>query len=266
MSDPTPGRDDCGILARADGASMAYRRILHGDSETPKPTVVFLHGLLSDMEGGKANHLAAHAESAGFDFLRFDMFGHGKSSGDFTDGCIGRWRDDALAAIDDLTEGPLILVGSSMGGWVGLLAAVARPARVRAFVGIAPAPDFTVAMEAALTPDQRATLSRGEIVHIADTEEPCGTYPVSRILLDDGRANLLLQAPIPFSGPVRILQGMQDASVDWHTALAIADRLAAADTQITLIKDGDHRLSRLQDLALLTRTLDTLIATLTAEG
>lgn len=259
MSDPTPGRDDCGILARADGASIAYRRVLPADPESPRPTVVFLHGLLSDMEGGKANHLAAQAESEGFGFLRFDMFGHGKSSGAFTEGCIGRWRDDALAAIDALTEGPLVLVGSSMGGWVGLLAAVARPERVGAFVGIAPAPDFTTAMEAALTDAQRAALARDEIVQIADTEEPCGTYPVSRILLEDGRANLLLQAPIRFSGPVRILQGQRDASVDWRTALGIAERLESADTQITLIKDGDHRLSRPADLALLSHTVAALV-------
>lgn len=263
MSDPIPGRDDSGILTRADGASIAYRRVLPADPETPLPTVVFLHGLLSDMEGSKARCLAEHAAVRGFGYLRFDMFGHGLSSGTFTDAGVGRWRDDALAVIDDLTEGPLILVGSSMGGWVALLAALARPERVGALIGIAPAPDFTTAMEAALTAEQAAALGRGEIVHIADTEEPCGTYPVGRALLDQGRANLLLGGPIAFSGPVRILQGQRDASVDWPTALRIAERLAAPDTQITLIKDGDHRLSRPADLALLTHTLDTLMALLT---
>ncbi|SBW11231.1 conserved hypothetical protein [uncultured Alphaproteobacteria bacterium] len=266
MPDPIPGRHDCGILARADGASIAYRRVTPGDPETPFPTVVFLHGLLSDMEGGKAVRLAEHAESAGFGYVRFDMFGHGLSSGAFADAGVGRWRDDALAVIDDLTEGPLILVGSSMGGWVALLAALARPERVRALIGIAPAPDFTTAMEAALTAEQAAALARGEIVHIADAEEPCGTYPVGRALLEEGRGNLLLGGPIRFSGPVRILQGQRDASVDWHTALAIAERLTGDDVQVALIKDGDHRLSRPQDLALLTHTLDTLLALPSAEA
>lgn len=261
MSDPIPGRDDCGILTRADGASIAYRRTIVPPGKTPAPTVVFLHGLMSDMEGGKATHLHAHADSAGLGFLRFDMFGHGVSSGKFTDGCIGRWRDDTLAVIDGLTEGPLVLVGSSMGGWVALLAAIARPDRVKAVIGIAPAPDFTEdSMWPALTEDQREALARGEIVEIADDDEPCGTYPVTRLMIEDGRNNLLLRKPIPFSGPVRILQGMRDASVDWQTALAIADKLDSADTRITLIKDGDHRLSRPDDLALLTRTLDALLA------
>lgn len=261
MSDPMPGRDDCGILSRADGASIAYRRVIAPPTDTPRPTVIFLHGLMSDMEGGKATCLHRHAESEGFDFIRFDMFGHGLSSGAFTDGCIGRWRDDTLAVIDELTTGPLVLVGSSMGGWVALLAAVARPERVKALIGIAPAPDFTEdSMWAEMTPEQKAALERDGIVEIADADNPCGVYPVSRIMIADGRDHLLLRAPIPFTGPVRILQGMRDASVDWRTALKIADRLDGADVQVNLIKDGDHRLSRDDDLALLTRTLDALIA------
>jgi pimeloyl-ACP methyl ester carboxylesterase len=260
MSDPTPGRDDCGILARSDGASIAYRRVIAATTDTPRPTVIFLHGLMSDMEGSKALHLHAYAESQGLDYLRFDMQGHGLSSGKFTDGCIGRWLDDALAVIDDLTEGPLLLVGSSMGGWVGLLAAVARPDRVEAFVGIAPAPDFTEdSMWAGMTPSQKAELAANGIVEIADADNPCGTFPITKLMIEDGRKNLLLRQPIRFAGPVRILQGMQDTSVDWHTALKLADALDSPDTQITLIKDGDHRLSRPQDLALLTRTLDALI-------
>ncbi len=261
MSDPTPGRDDCGILSRVDGASIAYRRVIAAPTDTPKPTVIFLHGLMSDMEGSKAAHLHAYAESQGLDYLRFDMLGHGLSSGKFTEGSIGRWRDDALAVIDDLTEGPLVLVGSSMGGWVGLLAATARPDRVKAFVGIAPAPDFTEdSMWAGMSPAQKAELDANGIVEIADTDNPCGTFPITKLMIEDGRRNLLLRQPIPFAGPVRILQGMQDASVDWHTALKLADALDGSDTQITLIKDGDHRLSRPTDLALLTRTLDALIA------
>ena len=260
MSDPTPGRDDCGILARSDGASIAYRRVIAAPTDSPRPTVIFLHGLMSDMEGSKATHLHEYAEIQGLDYIRFDMLGHGLSSGEFTDGSIGRWRDDTLAVIDELTEGPLVLVGSSMGGWVGLLAAVARPDRVQGFVGIAPAPDFTEdSMWADMTPSQKTELDAKGIVQIADADNPCGTFPITRLMIEDGRQNLLLRQPIPFPGPVRILQGMQDASVDWHTALKLADALESPDTQATLIKDGDHRLSRPQDLALLTRTLEALI-------
>jgi pimeloyl-ACP methyl ester carboxylesterase len=257
MCDPLAGRDDCGILTRDDGASIAYRRIVCPAGDTPRPTVVFLHGLMSDMEGGKAIHLARHALDAGFSFLRFDTFGHGKSSGAFTDGTIGRWRDDALAVIDTLTAGPLILVGSSMGGWVALLAARARPERVKALLLIAPAPDFTEnAMWAGMNDAEKAALARNGIVQLREGDR---TYPVSRALIEDGREHLLLRAPIPFAGPVRILQGMRDESVDWRTAPAILDRLQSADVTLTLVKDGDHRLSRPQDLSRLTRTLDLLI-------
>ncbi|MBN2753017.1 MAG: alpha/beta hydrolase [Rhodospirillaceae bacterium] len=257
MSDPISGRDERGILARTDGASIAYRRVLCHQGNSLSPTVIFLHGLMSDMEGGKAIQLAAHAVLSGFSFVRFDMFGHGKSSGDFTDGCIGRWRDDTLAVIDELTSGPVILVGSSMGGWVMLLAALARPERVKALIGIAPAPDFTEdTLRPAMTPADIETFNREGCVHLHDND---GTYPVSRLLMEDGAQNLLLRHPIPFTGPVRILQGMQDTSVPWRTALTLADRLESTNTTITLVKDGDHRLSRTQDLLLLTRTLDALM-------
>lgn len=257
MSDPTTGRDVRGILARADGASIAYRRVAAPPCDNPSPTVIFLHGLMSDMMGGKAVQLAEHAAARGFPFLRFDTFGHGESSGAFTDGTIGRWRDDALAAIDQLTQGPLVLVGSSMGGWVALLAALARPERVKALLLIAPAPDFTEnAMWAGMTDAEKTALARDGIVHLREGDR---TYPVSRALIEDGRAHLLLRDAIRFSGPVRILQGMRDESVDWRTALSLSDRLQAADVALTLVKDGDHRLSRPQDLARMTRELDSLM-------
>lgn len=263
MPDLRSGRDASGILARTNGASIAYRRIPCLPGHTPMPTVVFLHGLMSDMHGGKAEALAEHAERRGFGFLRFDMFGHGESSGAFTEGTIGRWRDDALAAIDELTEGPVVLVGSSMGGWVMLLAAIARPQRVKALLGIAAAPDFTeTEMWAQMPQNLRDALVRDGIVHLEDTDG--SVFPVSRGLIADGRDNLLLQAPIPFAGPVRLLQGMRDASVPWKTALAIADRLTGEDVRVALVKDGDHRLSRPQDLDLLTRTLDALLAAVAA--
>jgi len=257
VSDPMSGRDERGILPRADGASIAYRRVVCPNEHTRAPTVIFLHGLMSDMEGGKAVQLAAHAELSGFSFLRFDMFGHGKSSGTFTEAGVARWRDDTLAVIDELTEGPLILIGSSMGGWVMLLAALARPERVKALIGIAPAPDFTEdTIRPAMTPADVATFDRDGLVHLTDDD---GTYPVGRPLMEEGAANLLLRGPIPFTGSVRILQGMRDTSVPWGTALRIADRLETDDVTVTFVKDGDHRLSRTQDLLLLTRTLDALM-------
>jgi len=244
-----------GTLTRPDGATIAYER-LAGAS----PGLVFLGGFRSDMTGTKAMFIDGYCRRHRRAFLRFDYFGHGRSSGDFAEGTIGRWRDDAVAVIDALTEGPQILVGSSMGGWIMLLAALARPDRIAALVGIAPAPDFTQELlPGRLTPAQRREIADKGSVVLPSDYDPAG-YLYTRALIEDGRRHLLLGAPIPLDIPVRLLHGLADESVPWQLSLRLAERLAGRDLTVTLIKDGDHRLSSEADLARLERTLDELLA------
>ncbi len=217
-------------MDRGDGVRLAY-------ALTPGkgPTLVFLPGFMSDMQGNKALSLEAQARVSGHAMLRLDYSGHGSSGGRFAKGSISRWRDDVLCFIDVLVPGPLLLVGSSMGGWLALLAALARPARVGGLVLIAPAPDFT----------------RWD----ADKK----MIPAFRV---DGNSNCVMEAAIPLACPVRILHGQQDETVPWRLSLDLADLLTSTDVQLHLIKDGDHRLSRPQDIAQLTRTVDELRAAL----
>ena len=242
-----------GETDRGDGVALAWVR-------TPGrgPTTVFLPGFNSDMTGTKAMLAEAFCAEHGTGCLRLDYSGHGASGGAFTDGTIGRWTDDVLALIDQLTEGPLVLVGSSMGGWIALLAALARPERVAGLIGIAAAPDFTEElMWQAMMPEERARLERDGVLHLpSQYGDPT---PVTAALIADGRTRLLLDRPIPLRCPVRLLHGQADPDVPWQTALRLAERLEADDVQATLIKDGDHRLSRPSDLALLRRALGDLL-------
>jgi pimeloyl-ACP methyl ester carboxylesterase len=243
-----------GRLNRGDGVELAWVK-----TEGRTPTLVFLPGYRSDMTGDKATALATFCAGQGRAMLRFDYSGHGASGGRFEDGTIGMWTADALTVIDRLTEGPLILVGSSMGGWIALLCALARQDRVAALVGIAAAPDFTeLLMWQALTFEQRARIMERSIIHVPSRYgDPT---PITRGLIEDGRNHLLLSAPIPLHCPVRLLQGQADPDVPWEMALRIAEQLESADVQMTLVKDGDHRLSRPQDLALLRGVLGGLLA------
>jgi pimeloyl-ACP methyl ester carboxylesterase len=252
--DPSTAVQEPGWLERPDGTRIAYRR-----TAGRTPGVVFLGGFMSDMTGTKATALEAHMRARGHAYVRFDYLGHGASSGRFVDGTIGRWAEDAVSVLDRLTEGPQVLVGSSMGGWLMLLAALARPERVAGLVGIAAAPDFTEdLMWAAWDAPTRERLVRDGAIALPSAygEAP---YTIARALIEDGRRHLLLRAPVPLHCPVRLLQGMADPDVPWRTALALADRLAAADVTVTLVKDGDHRLSRPQDLALLAGLVDGLL-------
>lgn len=215
---------------------------------------------MSDMTGTKALALEAHCRSAGRAFIRFDYAGHGQSGGSFAEGTIGGWLDDALAVIDAVAEGPQILVGSSMGGWIALLAALARPERVRGLVLIAPAPDFTEKMIwAGLSKAERETLMRDGVVYQPSEYGP-EPYAISRKLIEDGRKHLLLDAPINLACPVRLLHGMLDRDVPWEYSLRIADRLVAGDVVVTLVKEGDHRLSTPADLDRLGRAVDEVSA------
>ena len=235
------------ILVLADGTRLAYRRIAAQPGDA-RPGLLFLSGFASDMTGTKGAALEAWAKERGRAMLRFDYSGHGQSSGAFRDGTIGRWTEDALAMLDRLTQGPQILVGSSMGGWVMLLVALARPDRIAGLVGIAAAPDFTEDLMWAQM--QKLTLTRlmteGVILQPSQYQE--APMEISRALIEDGRRHLLLRGPIDIRCPVRLLHGTADPDVPWSTSTRLAERLASADVTVTLVKDGDHRLSRRQDL------------------
>lgn len=207
------------------------------------PGVIFLGGFRSDMTGTKATALEQACAKNGRAFVRFDYFGHGQSTGNFTDGTIGRWREDAIAVLDDLSAGPQVLVGSSMGGWLMLLAALARPARVAGLVGIAAAPDFTEElMWNTFDPPIRETLETTGVYLEPSPYDPEPT-PITMRLIEDGRAHLVLPHPIPFTGPVRLVHGMDDPDVPWQQAVRTAEALTSDDVVLTLIKGGDHRLS-----------------------
>ncbi|MGF1453836.1 MAG: alpha/beta hydrolase [Alphaproteobacteria bacterium] len=243
-------------LDRSNGETIAYWR-----SEGQGVGLVWLSGFHSDMTGSKAVRVADWAAASGRPCLRFDYFGHGASSGAFSNGTIGCWRDDTLAALDGLTDGPQILVGSSMGGWLALLAALARPDRVAGLVLIAPAPDFTEDLMWAGFPDAVKTelQETGRWMRpSAYGDEP---YPITMDLIEDGRSHLLLRAPIALSCPVRILHGMDDADVPWQRSLTLLERLQAADVTATFVKGGDHRLSTEADLERLTATIAALAET-----
>jgi pimeloyl-ACP methyl ester carboxylesterase len=243
------------FFQRDDGVALAYRATT---GSPHAPTLVFLPGFRSDMTGDKATALAAIAASAGFPSLRLDYSGHGASGGDFETGTISMWRDDALLLIDRLTSGDIVLVGSSMGGWIGLLIALLRPARIKAFIGIAAAADFARdLMWPSLPEEARETIMRDGVWR---TESPYGGETIiTRALIEDGIKNCILDSEVKLNIPVRLLQGMRDEDVPWTTALQIADKMTGEDVRITLIKDGDHRLSRPQDIALLCATVSDIL-------
>src|SRR5271155_3356534 len=231
------------ILARLNGATIAYHRLAGA-----RPGIVFLGGFRSDMAGTKALFLEGYCRARGRAYVRFDYFAHGQSSGDFADGTISRWRDDAIAVIDSLTEGPQILVGSSMGGWIMVLAALARKERVAALIGVAAAPDFTTdLLPLRLTEAERQTLYKAGRIVVPSPYDPAG-YLYTTALIEDGDRNLVLRGGIALSCPVRLLHGMADESVPWQQSLKLAERVQSADVALTLVKDGDHRLSRDADL------------------
>ena len=227
------------------------RRIAYHHTAGAAPGVVFLGGFRSDMGGTKAVHLQAWAERTGRAFLRFDYSGHGESAGEFLDGAIGDWAEDAVAAISALTQGPQVLVGSSMGGWMSLLVARALPGRVAGLVGIAAAPDFTEdSMWAGFSAAQRADLAaRGRVDLPSDySDDP---YVITRRLIEDGRQHLVLRDPMPLPFPVRLLQGTADTDVPPSVALRLLDHADSPDLRLTLVKGADHRFSTPECLALI---------------
>ncbi len=218
--------------------------------------VVFLGGFKSDMEGTKAVHLQEWAEANGRPFLRFDYTGHGQSSGDFVDGCIGDWARDAMEAITTLTEGPQVLVGSSMGGWISLLVCRAMPSKVRGLVGVAAAPDFTEdSMWANFDDAQRQMiLANGQLELPSEySDEP---YIITKKLIEDGRDQLVLRTPLPLPFPVRFLQGTADVDVDQSVALQLLDHVSGEDIRLTLVKGANHSFSSPECLTMITDAID----------
>jgi pimeloyl-ACP methyl ester carboxylesterase len=241
------------FLSCSDGSALAYRRL-----PGAAPGIVFLTGLRSDMSGTKARYLDDWCRQRGRAYVRFDYFGHGASSGNFADGTVGRWADDVIAVLDQLTEGPQILVGSSLGGWLMLLAALARPQRIAALVGVAAAPDATEdLLWPRLDAAQRRQLLTSGSVTLPSEYDPAG-YTYSLRLIEEARRHLVMRAPIALDCPVRLLHGLRDPSVPWQTSLRLAQQLTSPNVTVILVKDGDHRLSTAPDLARLGATLDAL--------
>lgn len=239
------------ILERG-GRRLAWRR-----REGAGPTILFLPGYASDMEGSKATALDAWAAAEGRAMIRFDYGGCGASPGDFEAQSLEDWRNDAIAMIE-AAAGPVLLVGSSMGGWLTLLAALARPERVAGLVGIAAAPDFT---SWGYSEAEKETIrTQGRLARPSPAGEP--PMVTTRTFWESGERNLLLGGGIAIGCPARLLHGQRDADVPWRNSLALAERLRSADVQTILVKDGDHRLSRPEDIRLLIATVRALLESL----
>ncbi|MCT2398597.1 alpha/beta fold hydrolase [Novosphingobium mangrovi (ex Huang et al. 2023)] len=241
---------DIRFHAMPDGRQIAFR-FAPGQG----PTLVFLPGYMSDMAGGKATAVFEMAQATGLSCLLLDYSGCGESPGDFADGSLSRWKDEIVALVDALGLQDVVLMGSSMGGWLMLLAGLALGERLKGLVGIAPAPDFT---DWGVAQMDKALLADGETIYEDNPygPEPTPTHPG---FWADGQANLLLGGEIALDCPVRLLHGQRDPDVPWEISLQLAEKLRSADVQVTLIKDGDHRLSRESDIALLLRTAAELV-------
>ncbi|QXT41473.1 alpha/beta hydrolase [Gymnodinialimonas ceratoperidinii] len=240
-------------LETASGRRLAYNKF-----SGRRTGVVFLGGLRSDMTGSKAMHLEAWARRSGREFLRFDYSGHGASSGAFTDGCIGDWAEDAMAAIDALTEGPQVIVGSSMGGWISLLMAKHRPDRMAGLVTIAAAPDFTENgyWKAWDEARRKELMEEGQVSLPSEYGEP---MVITKRLIEDGRDHLVLDAPLKIDVPVRMLQGTADKDVTMDVALGLLDHVEGADIRLELVKGADHRFSDPDCLGTITRAVEEVL-------
>ncbi len=234
------------------------RQLAYVKSEGKGPGVIFCGGFRSDMTGVKAVALEEFCAARGQQFIRFDYSGHGQSSGAFEDGTIGGWKDDVLAVLTNLSKGPQVLIGSSMGGWLSLLAAMEKPKRVCAIITIAAAPDFTEHMiRQKLTTAQKMRMEKKGVIRVAsDIGEP---YAISRGLIEEGRKHLLLDGVIPVACPVHLIHGMKDDDVPWEYSLALNEKLASQDVKLTLVEGGDHRLSEPKDIARLLRITEAML-------
>ncbi|MEY9782808.1 alpha/beta hydrolase [Sinorhizobium fredii] len=252
------------VGADATARNIAMR-IFRAELPANRPALVWLGGYRSDMTGTKALEVERHAHAVGTDCVRFDYSGHGASGGDFTQGTISRWLEESLAVVDHAVAGRMILIGSSMGAWVALrlieeLRARGQGKRVAGLVLIAPAPDFTAELvEPNLTEAERTSLAEKGYF-----EEPSDYSPepnvFTRALIEDGRKNRVLKGPVETGCPVHILQGMRDPDVPYTHALKLMEHMPADDVVMTLIRDGDHRLSREEDIVKLKQAVSAMLA------
>lgn len=237
---------------------LAYHKLQYGDSQQ-SPTIVFLGGLMSDMEGTKAIALEEYCKKHEYNFIRFDYLGHGESDGKFTDGTISKWKDNVIAVIDNLTEGAVLLVGSSLGGWLMHLAALERKDRIIAMIGIAAAPDFTKDLMWDMFDDNvKEELEEKGIYNMPSEYSDC-PYPITMDLITDGKQNLLLDKDIDLDIPVRLIHGTKDDDVPYELSMKLSERLISEDVQVTLVKKGDHRMSDDAAIQILCRTLEELL-------
>lgn len=242
------------FLSAKSGRKLAYRK-----SEGQGPGVVFLGGFVSDMGGTKAVYLEEWAKAQGRAYLRFDYSGHGESSGAFREGCIGEWAEDAQEVIETLTDGPQILVGSSMGGWISLLVSKRIPERVAGLVGIAAAPDFTEdSMWSGFDDAQKAKIQADGYLELP-SEYSDDPYTITLKLIEDGRSQLVLREPLTLPFPVRLLHGTADEDVLMSVPLEIVEHATCSDLQLTLVKDADHRFSSDEQLKMIVSTIETVL-------
>lgn len=247
------------FLERENAPHLAYIATSATEESAKLPTVMFLGGFRSDMEGTKATYFEAQCKSRGQAYIRFDYRGHGSAKGKFEEACIGEWAQDAIDILDHCTSGPVLLVGSSMGGWISLLVAQQRAERICGIVGLAAAPDFTTWMEDAMSAEQKQELENKGFFELPnDYDAP---YIITKKLIEDGRNNALLGNEININVPVRLVQGKKDADVPWETAGRIKDALTSDDVDVILIEDADHRLSSPNQLALTDEVISTLSKT-----
>ena len=247
--------ESCRIFQTSENRSIAYVKRYSKKSSDKTPGVIFLGGFRSDMQGTKASYLEKWCFEKECNFLKFDYSGHGQSSGLFEAGCISDWKNDACEVLDKLSEGPQILVGSSMGGWISLLLGNLRPKRIAAFIGIATAPDFTEAsMWANLDDNARDKLYKFGKVEIESdySNEP---YTVTKKLIEDGRSNLIMNVPLASPFPIRLLQGMLDKHVHYSQAISLAENISHKDVKVIICKDADHQFSSSKCLNILTSTI-----------
>jgi pimeloyl-ACP methyl ester carboxylesterase len=248
------------FFKRENAPSLAYVHIeANKNAEISQPAVMFLGGYRSDMEGTKALYLQEKCKKNGQAFIRFDYQGHGRSEGDFEEGTIGKWKEDALFVLDQLVEDKVILVGSSMGGWISLLIGKERPEKVAGIVGIAAAPDFTRDIEGSMTSEQAIKMQENGYIEVPNdySDEP---YIFTKSLIVDGEQHSLLDKEYQCSFPVRLIQGMRDEDVEWQKAFRFKNAANDCDVEVLLIEDGDHRLSREEDLIAIEKQVSLLSA------
>ncbi len=247
-------------LELSEDRNIAYHKLNAQGDGSRAPGLIFLGGFKSNMNGTKARFLEDWAREQGLAFLRFDYRGHGESSGRFEDGCVGDWASDAAEVLTRLTDGPQILIGSSMGGWIALLLAKRFPDRIAGLVGIAAAPDFTVRRWEAFTDAQRRKIVVDERIALPSQYDEA-PYVYTARLFEDGAAQCVLTESLELPFPVRLLHGTADPDVPYGVSVALLEHVDCDDAKLTLIKDGDHRLSEPEQLALLAETVQSLLIT-----